>query len=93
MKAVIEPEHFCISGENTNTLKEEIRMCSKVPTFMILSHMQCDLFVWFVLGYLGIQKETEASEDPDAGWGCEDGDGGRLQDGRGAPGDYLQQDR
>lgn len=55
--------------------------------------MQYDLFVWFVLGYLGIQKETEASENPDAGWGCEDGDGGRLQDGRRAPGDYLQQDR
>lgn len=55
--------------------------------------MQCDLLVWFDLGYLGIQKEAEASENPDAGRGCEDSDGGRLQDGRGTPGDHLQQDR
>lgn len=71
----------------------KVHFLKKVSKSIILSHMQYDLFVWFVLGYLGIQKEAEASENPDAGWGCEDGDGGRLQDGRGAPGDYLQQDR
>lgn len=47
----------------------------------------------FALGYFGIQKETETSENPDAGWICEDSDGGRLEDRGGTPGYYLQQDR
>jgi hypothetical protein len=30
------------------------------------------------VGYFGIQEETEASENPNVGWICEDSDGGRL---------------
>lgn len=45
------------------------------------------------LGHSGVQEETEASENPNVGWLCEDGDGRWLQDGGGAPGHDLQQDR
>lgn len=53
-----------------------IPFLKKCPT--LLSRFRCSVksLYGFALGYFGIQKETETSENPDAGWVRENSDGG-----------------